>query len=248
MSDRRGQLKRASLAGDADVVEEVAVDQIEGETRSNVTMHPETNQHLRLLEAVLFAAAEPVSEAVLAERLPQGADVPGLLQQLQAMYERRGVNLVQIAGKWTFRTASDLAFLLRKDAIETKRLSRAAMETLAIIAYHQPVTRAEIEEVRGVSISKGSLDLLLEIGWVKPRGRRKTPGRPLTYGTTEGFLSHFGLAQVTDLPGLDDLKAAGLLDAQLPPDFKVPLPLAGLGADEEPLAPDDPGLSDGEGE
>jgi segregation and condensation protein B len=176
--------------------------------------------------------------------LPAGVDVKGLIEQLRQMYEKRGVNLVQIAGKWAFRTAADLAFLMRREAIEQKKLSRAAMETLAIVAYHQPVTRAEIEEIRGVTVSKGTLDLLLEVGWVRPRGRRRVPGRPLTYGTTEDFLSHFGLSAVTDLPGLDDLKAAGLLDAHLPPDFKVPTPLAAAGIEEDPLEDPEVGEQD----
>ncbi|MBI1239437.1 MAG: SMC-Scp complex subunit ScpB [Alphaproteobacteria bacterium] len=200
-----------------------------------VATHPETAQHRRILEALLFAAAEPLDEATLKERLPQGVDVAALIGHLQALYAERGVNLVSIAGKWTFRTAADLAFLLRKEAVEQKRLSRAAMETLAIIAYHQPVTRAEIEDIRGVSLSKGSLDILLEIGWAKPRGRRKTPGRPLTFGTTEAFASHFGLASLADLPGLDDLKAAGLLESAMPADFRVPSPQLDLQDDEEPL-------------
>ena len=136
----------------------------------------------------------------------------------------RGVNLVRINGKWTFRTAGDLSWLLSKETVETRKLSRAAIETLAIIAYHQPVTRAEIEEIRGVTTSKGSVDVLLETGWIRPRGRRKTPGRPVTYGTNEAFLSHFGLDAVGDLPGLDELKGSGLLDGRLPPGFSVPMP------------------------
>lgn len=228
---------------EAPAAETVASAQAQQES-APVQMHPETNQHLRILEALLFAAAEPLDEDTLAQRLPAGVDVKGLIGQLQAFYAARGVNLVQIAGKWTFRTAADLAFLLRREAVEQRRLSRAAMETLAIIAYHQPVTRAEIEEIRGVSVSKGSLDILLEIGWVRPRGRRRTPGKPLTYGTSEDFLSHFGLSAVGDLPGLDDLRAAGLLDSALPPDFKVPTPLDALAADEDPLADDDTGEPD----
>jgi segregation and condensation protein B len=173
----------------------------------------------------------------LAEALPDGADLPGLLADLAANYANRGVNLVEVAGKWTLRTAGDLSFLLRREAVEQKRLSKAALETLAIIAYHQPVTRAEIEEVRGVAISKGTLDTLLEIGWIRMRGRRRVPGRPVTYGTTEGFLRHFGLSEVTDLPGLQEMKAAGLLDAAVPPDFLVPSPAGGdvLREDEDPL-------------
>jgi segregation and condensation protein B len=192
---------------------------------------------LRMAEALLFAAAEPLDEATLAERLPQGADVPALLQELSAAYAARGVNLVQVAGKWAFRTAEDLSFLMRREAVEEKRLSRAALETLSIIAYHQPVTRAEIEEVRGVSISKGTLDVLMEAGWVRMRGRRRTPGRPVTYGTTGGFLEHFGLDQIADLPGLDELKAAGLLSSRLPSGFSIPMPQMelDLAEDEDPL-------------
>jgi segregation and condensation protein B len=231
-------LKKALVEAEVivdDGIEEDIAPPPETEVRDNVTVHPETNQHLRILEALLFAAAEPLDEETLASRLPAGVDVKGLIEQLRQMYEKRGVNLVQIAGKWALRTATDLAFLMRREAVEQKKLSRAAMETLAIVAYHQPVTRAEIEEIRGVTVSKGTLDLLLEIGWVRPRGRRRVPGRPLTYGTTDDFMAHFGLSAVTDLPGLDDLKAAGLLDSQLPPDFKVPTPLAAAGIDEDPL-------------
>ena len=162
-----------------------------------VTMHPraDRNQHLRIVEAVLFAAAEPVDAARLASFLPEGTDIAPLLADLQANFANRGVNLVEVAGKWTFRTAEDLSFLLRREQVEQRRLSKAAMETLAIIAYHQPVTRAEIEDIRGVTISRGTLDTLMEVGWARMRGRRRTPGRPVTYGTTEAFLSHFGLAE-----------------------------------------------------
>jgi len=169
---------------------------------------------LRLLEAILFAAGEPVDEATLALRLPDEADVKALIGVLQQHYAERGVNLVKVAGKWTFRTAPDLANLLRIERNVTRKLSRAAVETLAIVAYHQPVTRAEIEEIRGVALSRGTLDSLFEAGWVRPVGRRRTPGRPVTWGTTETFLGHFGLQSVSDLPGIDELKAAGLLDAR----------------------------------
>jgi segregation and condensation protein B len=171
------------------------------------------SRHLRMLEAILFAANEPLDDAVLASRLPEGADVVALLADLVALYEGRGVNLVKLAGRWTFRTAPDLAFLLQNHVQEQRRLSRAGMETLAIVAYHQPVTRAEIEDIRGVTVSKGTIDVLLELGWIKMRGRRKVPGRPVTYGITDAFLAQFGLDAITDLPGLDELKAAGLLDA-----------------------------------
>jgi segregation and condensation protein B len=198
-------------------------------------------EELRLLEAMLFASAEPLDEKSLAARLPQGTNVREALVRLQEEYATRGVNLLRIGGKWTFRTANDLSWLLSKETVETRKLSRAAIETLAIIAYHQPVTRAEIEELRGVSTSKGSVDVLLETGWIRPRGRRKSPGRPLTYGTSEAFLSHFGLDAVGDLPGLEELKGAGMLDGQLPPGFSVPVPSddPALREDEDPLEPGD---------
>ena len=198
-------------------------------------------EELRLLEAMLFASAEPLDEKSLAARLPQGTNVREALVQLQEEYATRGVNLLRIGGKWTFRTANDLSWLLSKETVETRKLSRAAIETLAIIAYHQPVTRAEIEELRGVSTSKGSVDVLLETGWIRPRGRRKSPGRPLTYGTSEAFLSHFGLDAVGDLPGLEELKGAGMLDGRLPPGFSVPMPSddPALRDDEDPLEPGD---------
>ncbi len=169
-------------------------------------------QHLRMLEAILFASSEPLGITELGERMSDGTDIEGLIQELQSAYAARGVNLVRVAGKWTFRTADDLGFLLQHEAIERRKLSRAAIETLAIIAYHQPVTRAEIEEIRGVSTSKGTIDVLLETGWINLKGRRKTPGKPVTYGTSEAFLIHFGLAAVSDLPGLEELKQTGLLD------------------------------------
>ena len=194
-------------------------------------------EELRLLEALLFASAEPLDERTLAARMPEGVDVRAALDRLQQEYASRGVNLVRIAGKWTLRTAVDLAWLLARDSIEPRKLSRAATETLAIIAYHQPVTRAEIEEIRGVSASKGTLDVLLETGWIRPRGRRKAPGRPITFGTTDAFLSHFGLDSIGDLPGLDELKGTGLLDGQLPAGFAVPMPSddSNLREDEDPL-------------
>jgi segregation and condensation protein B len=186
---------------------------------------------------VLFAAPEPADLAYLKTFLPEAADVEALLADLQANFANRGVNLVEVAGKWLFRTAADLGHILRRETVEQRKLSKAAMETLAIIAYHQPVTRAEIEDIRGVAISKGTLDMLMEINWVRMRGRRKTPGRPVTYGTTEAFLTHFGLNEVGDLPGLQELKGAGLLEANLPPGFDIPIPRSGeeLASDEEPL-------------
>ncbi|MGI9465285.1 MAG: SMC-Scp complex subunit ScpB, partial [Aestuariivirgaceae bacterium] len=188
---------------------------------------------MRVVEALLFAASEPLSAEELAGCLPEGSDVLVLLEALRDEYAERGVNIVQIAGKWTLRTAEDLSFLLRREAVEQKRLSRAALETLSIIAYHQPVTRAEIEDIRGVGTSKGTLDILLEIGWIKMRGRRRTPGRPITYGTSEAFLSQFGLDTLTDLPGLHELKGAGLLESNLPGDFDVPMPHQGDELTEE---------------
>jgi segregation and condensation protein B len=190
---------------------------------------------------MLFAATEPLDEKTLGARLPAGTDVAAALARLQADYASRGVNLVRVAGKWMFRTAGDLAWLLSKETVETRKLSRAAIETLAIIAYHQPMTRAEIEDIRGVSTSKGSVDVLLQTGWIRPRGRRKSPGRPLTYGTSETFLTHFGLDALGDLPGLEELKGAGLLDGRLPPGFSVPMPSddPALREDEDPLDPGD---------
>ena len=198
-------------------------------------------EELRLLEALLFAAGQPLDEATLARRLPKDVDVKGALAQLKAEYATRGVNLVRVGRKWMFRTADDLSWLLTKETVETRKLSRAAIETLAIIAYHQPVTRAEIEEVRGVVAAAGTLDVLLRTDWIRPRGRRKAPGRPITYGTTEQFLTHFGLEEVGDLPGLDELKGAGLLEGNLPPGFAVPMPSddTTLRDDEEPLDPGD---------
>jgi segregation and condensation protein B len=198
-------------------------------------------EELRILEALLFASKEPLDEKTLAERLPANVDLRDCLQQLRNEYASRGVNLLKVGGKWTFRTASDLSWLLTRESVEPKKLSRAAIETLAVIAYHQPVTRAEIEEIRGVSMSKGTIDVLLETGWIRPRGRRKVPGRPITYGTTEAFVSHFGLEQLSDLPGLDELKGSGLLDGRLPPGFVVPTPSddPALREDEDPLEPGD---------
>ncbi|GLQ20232.1 SMC-Scp complex subunit ScpB [Algimonas porphyrae] len=192
---------------------------------------------LRHLEALLFAASEPIDTATLRERLPKGVDVGALLARLQHDYAGRGINLVHVAGRWRFQTAPDLADNLVDVREAPRKLSKAALETLAIIAYHQPVTRAEIEDVRGVAVSKGTLDVLMELGWARVRGRRRTPGRPVTYGTTEGFLAHFNLEQISDLPGREDLKAAGLLDPRLPKDFEMPEPamLDALATDEDPL-------------
>jgi segregation and condensation protein B len=196
---------------------------------------------MRIAEALLFAATEPLEEREIARRMPENVDVDEVLARLRSDYAGRGVNLARVGKKWLFRTAPDLGWLLSRGEIEPKKLSRAALETLAIIAYHQPVTRAEIEEIRGVSAAKGTLDVLLETGWIRPRGRRKAPGRPLTYGTTAEFLSHFGLERLSDLPGLDDLKGAGLFDQALPAGFNVPEPSdsEALRDDEDPLDPGD---------
>lgn len=179
---------------------------------------------LRIVEALLFAASEPLDLDTLRARLPEDSDVRGLLNALQAKYADAGVNLVEVGGRWRFQTAEDLSWLLRTEREEPRKLSQAALETLAIIAYHQPVTRAEIEEIRGVAVSKGTLDQLLEMKWIRLRGRRRTPGRPVTYGVTEAFMDYFGLANLSDLPGVSDLKAAGLLSSRLPPDFSIPAP------------------------
>ena len=201
----------------------------------------ERREKLRILEALLFAATEPLDPSTLKKYLAVDDDIEALLSELQGHYGGRGVNIVNVAGGWAFRTAEDLSFILERHAVEQRKLSRAALETLAIIAYHQPVTRAEIEEVRGVTTSKGTLDVLMETGWIRMRGRRRAPGRPVTYGTTTAFLEHFGFDTIKDLPGLAELKGAGLLDNNLPPGFVVPEPddSAALGPHEDPLG-DDP--------
>jgi len=193
----------------------------------------------RAIEALLFAAAGPLGEDELAARLPDGADVAGALRALQGRYAGRGVELACVAGRWRFQTPADLAWLMTEERDEPRRLSKAAQETLAIIAYHQPVTRAEIEAVRGVQASRGTLDVLLELGLVRMRGRRRAPGRPVTYGTTDAFLDHYGLASLGDLPGVAEMKAAGLLSLDLPPGFEAPNP-EGPVLDEDPLEPDAP--------
>ena len=196
-------------------------------------------EHVRMTEALLFAAAEPLDERTITSRLPHGADMALIMDRLVEDYSARGVQVQKIDKKWRFVTAGDVAHVLEIEQVSPRKLSRAALETLAIIAYHQPCTRADIEDVRGVQVSKGSLDQLLEIGWVRMRGKRRdVPGRPTLYGTSEDFLEHFGLETVTDLPGLADLKAAGLLDARLPPGFSVPSPLDADGVDEDEEAED----------
>jgi segregation and condensation protein B len=200
---------------------------------------------VRIAEALLFAAREPLSESVLVAAIPKQVPLRDVMAHLEAHYAVRGVNLVRINNKWAFRTAVDLGYLMSKEVEEPKKLSRAAIETLAIIAYHQPVTRAEIEDIRGVATAKGTLDILLETNWIRMRGRRKTPGRPITFGTTEGFLSHFGLNAVGDLPGLDELKSAGMFDGRLPGSLSIPLPTDDpmLRSDEDPLEADELALA-----
>jgi len=211
-------------------------DPLKSETDSNPS-DALFGEAIRIAEAMLFAAADLLDEADIEKRMPNGIAAVDVLAQLKQDYAARGVNLVRVGHKWIFKTASDLGWLLSRSAVEPKKLSRAALETLAIVAYHQPVTRAEIEDIRGVGISKGTLDVLLETGWVRLRGRRRTPGRPVTYATTENFLLHFGLETIGDLPGLEELKGAGLFDGRLPKEFQIPLPNddVALSADEDPL-------------
>ncbi|MCT4656134.1 MAG: SMC-Scp complex subunit ScpB [Cohaesibacter sp.] len=196
-------------------------------------------QLVRMVEALLFASNQPLSIDDIRLRLPDSADVKAILVQIRHDYKDRGVNLITVDSKWLFRTAPDLSFLLQGEAVQPRKLSRAALETLAIIAYHQPVTRAEIEAIRGVGTSKGTLDVLLQTEWVRLRGRRRSPGRPVTYGTSEHFLVHFGLETIQDLPGLEELRGAGMLDSALPPAFSMPIP-----SDDEELMPDEEPLDD----
>lgn len=197
--------------------------------------------HMRMAEALVFAAAEPLDEKTIADRLPVGADIKVVMARVSGGYEGRGVILKNIDKKWRFVTAADVAHVLTKEQTAPRKLSRAALETLAIIAYHQPCTRADIEDVRGVQVAKGSLDQLLEIGWVRLRGKRRdAPGRPTLYGTSQAFLEHFGLESIQDLPGQADLKAAGLLDARLPPGFSVPAPSDADEDESEESLGDDP--------
>ncbi len=204
-----------------------------------LTFAPDDAEMERRVEALLFAAAGPLSAHEIARRLPEGADVGRALIGLKTRYQGRGVELDCVADRWRFRTAADLAFLMTEEREEPRRLSKAALETLSIIAYHQPCTRAEIESVRGVSLSRGTLDLLLEMGFVRMRGRRRTPGRPVTYGTADRFLEHFGLASLNDLPGVQEMRSAGLLDLSIPVGFEVPDPGRGGDADEDALDPAD---------
>ena len=177
------------------------------------------NDQLRAVEALLFASSDPLDEKTLTEILPENADIEKILKKIQELYKGRGVELTKVNNKWMFKTASDLSFIMQKEAKVQKKLSKAGLETLSIIAYHQPVSRAEIEEIRGVSVSPGTIDSLLELNWIRIKGRRKAPGNPITYGTTEEFLVHFDLSNIRDLPGLDELKSTGLLDSNLPPDM-----------------------------
>ncbi len=204
---------------------------------------------MRMVEALIFAAAEPMAEAELARRLPDGIDLAAVLTALRDHYAGRGIVLRRVGAAWTFRTAPDLAWLLAPGQPAPRKLSRAALETLAIVAYHQPVTRPEIEDIRGVALSKGTMDVLLESGWVRLRGRRRAPGRPVTYGTTEAFLLNFGLETIGDLPGLEELRDTGLFEGRLPAGFRVPRPDDSLLApDEDPLDPAFDGAESGENE
>ncbi len=234
-----------AIANDADEASGADASAPPGQRFDTLTAVPASgrNEKLRIVEAVLFASSEPVDVARLASHLEEGDDIASLLVELQELYNGRGVNLVRVAGKWAMRTAADLSYLMERHAVEQRRLSKAALETLAIIAYHQPVTRAEIEDIRGVTTSKGTLDVLLDTGWIRPRGRRRAPGRPITYGTTEAFLDHFTLDSIKDLPGLQELKGAGLLDSNLPANFSMPAP-----TDVAALMPDELPLEDDEGE
>ena len=217
----------------------------EAETPEAIDARPafdseDRGQQLRLLEAILFAAAEPLTREAIALRMPKSADLESLIDEIEQIYTGRGINLIRVAGKLTLRTAPDLVDALKIERTVSRRLSRAAIETLAIIGYHQPITRAEVEEVRGVALSRGTLDLLMEAGWIQPKGHRETPGRPATWVTTEHFLLHFGIDHLNDLPGVEDLKAAGLLDAR---------PAVSAYSEEAGLTfPDAPGEEEGEAE
>jgi len=196
----------------------------EKQTDNIMNFPSEHMDNLRTLEALLFAASEPLDAESMKARLPKGSNLNKLLNLLKAQYENRGVNLVKTGNKWSFKTAQDLSSMMKKEKIVQRKLSKAATETLSIIAYHQPVTRAEVEDIRGVHFSPGTLDVLMELNWVRPIGRKKVPGRPIIYGTTERFLEYFQLEQVSDLPGLEELKAAGLLESRLPPNLDIKEP------------------------
>ena len=204
---------------------------------------PPSADAIRAAEALLFAGGEPITASALAEKLGPAVDVAAVLMKLKADYAGRGVQLIEAGGAWRFQSAPDLQALFAETRDSPRRLPKAALETLAVIAYHQPVTRAEIEEIRGVSLSRGAMELLLEIGWIRPRGRRRTPGRPLTFGTTDAFLGHFGLTSLDALPGKDDLKALGLLDPRAASAIDVPRPSEEAASDEEPLTEGDDAAS-----
>ena len=207
---------------------------------SNIMDFPsEHRENLRILEALLFAANEPLDAESLKARLPKGANLTKLLNLIKAQYESRGVNLVKTGNKWSFKTATDLSPMMKKEKIVQRKLSKAATETLSIIAYHQPVTRAEVEDIRGVHFSPGTLDVLMELNWVRPIGRKKVPGRPIIYGTTERFLEYFNIEQISDLPGLEELKAAGLLESRLPPNLDIKEPMEIDQSQIEPFGEDE---------
>jgi segregation and condensation protein B len=222
---------------------EDAIRRIEDAFDAERTRPAPSDDAVRAAEALLFAGGEPVTAKELSEKLGPAVDVAAVLMKLKAEYAGRGVQLVEAGGGWRFQSAPDLASLFAETREAPRKLPRAALETLAVIAYHQPVTRAEIEEIRGVSLSRGSMELLLEIGWIRPRGRRRSPGRPLTFGTTDAFLSHFGLASLDALPGKDDLKGLGLLDPRAAGQLDVPRPTEELSPDEEPLSEGDDAAS-----
>jgi segregation and condensation protein B len=211
---------------------------VRGFAAESLFQPPAMGEQERMVEAVLFASAKPMTAREIAERLPTGSDVPEALAAVRRRYEGRGVQLARVGEGWVFRTAADLGFLMSREVVETRKLSRAAIETLAIVAYHQPVTRAEIEEIRGVSLSRGTLDQLIELGWIRLGRRRMTPGRPVTFVVTQGFLDHFGLENEGDLPGLAELRASGLLDNRPPPE----------GAEEAEEDEEDEGLDGPQGE
>ncbi|HEX2889326.1 SMC-Scp complex subunit ScpB [Vineibacter terrae] len=238
----------ADAAGDETAEDDQALDEAGDAAAAEAEPSPE-DQHaynLRLVEALIFASATTLGIGALSERLPPDTDVEALLAELAELYAARGVNLVKVAGGYGFRTAPDLAQKLKIEQPVNRKLSRAAVDTLAIIAYHQPVTRAEIEQIRGVGLSKGTLDFLFEQNWIQPMGRRRAPGKPVTWGTTEFFLEHFGLGGLDDLPGHEELKAAGLLDARAEVSIYRPeepdLPLDG--DDEETAEPLDTGAEE----
>ena len=222
---------------------EDAIRRIEDAFDAERTRPEPSDDAVRAAEALLFAGGEPITAKALGEKLGPAVDVAAVLMKLKAEYAGRGVQLVEAGGGWRFQSAPDLASLFAETREAPRRLPRAALETLAVIAYHQPVTRAEIEDIRGVSLSRGSMELLLEIGWIRPRGRRRSPGRPLTFGTTDAFLSHFGLASLDALPGKDDLKGLGLLDPRAAVQLDVPRPTEELSPDEEPLSDSDDAAS-----